>query len=101
MSATYDHRAGLLMRAAFAVLATAFLFAAHQPAARAQNSIDQVTVSKGSSGNTIVRFALKAPPANPPAGFSIASPPRIALDFLDTANALGATTACRTATAHS
>ena len=34
---------------------------------------------------------LKNPPANPPAGFSIASPPRIALDFLDTANALGAT----------
>ena len=33
----------------------------------------------------------RAPPANPPAGFAIASPPRIALDFLDTVNALGAT----------
>ena len=91
MSATYDHRGGLLARASFAVLATALLLAALAPAAHAQNSIDQITVSKGSSGNTIVRFALKAPPANPPAGFSIASPPRIALDFLDTANALGAT----------
>jgi type IV pilus assembly protein PilQ len=31
---------------------------------------------------------MKSPPANPPAGFAIASPPRIALDFLDTASAL-------------
>ena len=59
--------------------------------AQATNSIDQVTVSKGASGRTIVRFPLKNPPANPPAGFAIASPPRIALDFLDTANGLGAT----------
>ena len=57
--------------------------------AQGTNSIDSMTVSKGSSGNTIVRFTLKAPPANPPAGFAIASPPRIALDFLDTGNGLG------------
>ena len=44
-------------------------------------------------GSTIVKFTLKAPPANPPAGFAIASPPRIALDFLDTANGLGANAA--------
>ena len=55
------------------------------------NSIDSMTVSKGASGRTIVRFALKNAPANPPAGFAIATPPRIALDFLDTANALGTT----------
>ena len=81
-------RALRALQAAFAVSATLVTLASF---AQAPNSIDQVTVSKGSSGNTIVRFALKAPPANPPAGFSIASPPRIALDFLDTANALGAT----------
>ena len=46
---------------------------------------------EGSSGRTIVRFQLRAPPANPPAGFAIASPARIALDFLDTINGLGAT----------
>ena len=34
---------------------------------------------------------LKSPPANPPAGFSVQSPPRIALDFLDTANGMGVT----------
>ncbi len=60
-------------------------------AAAAQNSIDNITVSKGSSGRTIVKFDLKQPPANPPAGFSISSPPRIALDFLGTANGVGAT----------
>jgi type IV pilus assembly protein PilQ len=59
--------------------------------AQVPNSLDQVTVSKASSGRTVVRFQLKNPPANPPATFSIQSPPRIALDFLDTTNGLGAT----------
>jgi type IV pilus assembly protein PilQ len=58
--------------------------------AQATNSIDSMTVSRGASGRTIVKFALKNAPANPPAGFAIATPPRIALDFLDTANGLGA-----------
>ena len=31
----------------------------------------------------------RAPPANPPASFAITSPPRIALDFLDTTNGSG------------
>jgi len=79
-----------LARAWLAAVTAACVLAAGAVAAQGTNSLDQVTVSKGSSGNTIVRFQLKAPPANPPAGFSIASPPRIALDFLDTANALGA-----------
>ncbi len=60
-------------------------------AAQTANSLEQVTVTRGSSGKTIVRFQLKSPPANPPAGFSVASPPRIALDFLDTGNGLGVT----------
>ncbi|MEO8754422.1 MAG: type IV pilus secretin PilQ [Casimicrobiaceae bacterium] len=59
--------------------------------AQATNSIDNVTVSRASSGRIVVRLQLKSPPANPPASFSIQSPPRIALDFLDTANGLGAT----------
>ena len=60
------------------------------PASTGGNSLEAVSVAKGSSGRTVVRFTLKQPPANPPAGFAIASPPRIALDFLDTANNLGA-----------
>ncbi len=60
-------------------------------AAQVANSLDQMTLGKGASGRTVIKFTLKAPPANPPAGFSIVSPPRIALDFLDTVNGLGAT----------
>jgi type IV pilus assembly protein PilQ len=56
--------------------------------AQATNAIENVSVTRGASGRTVVRFTLKVPPANPPAGFSIANPPRIALDFADTASAL-------------
>ncbi len=59
--------------------------------AQANNTLEQVTVTRGASGRTVVRFQLKAPPANPPAGFSVQSPPRIALDFLDTTNGMGVT----------
>src|SRR5512146_2455159 len=56
--------------------------------AQAANTSEQVSVTRGASGNTVVRFQLKAPPANPPAGFATASPPRIALDFFDTGSGL-------------
>ncbi|MCC6870112.1 MAG: type IV pilus secretin PilQ [Burkholderiales bacterium] len=61
-------------------------------AAQSANSLEGISVSRASSGRVVVRFDLKNPPANPPASFSIVSPPRIALDFLDTANGLGTTT---------
>ncbi|MGZ8204004.1 MAG: AMIN domain-containing protein, partial [Burkholderiales bacterium] len=78
------------MRAASAWLTAALaLAAAGAVFAQAANTLDGLTVSKGTSGRTIVKFTLKSPPANPPAGFAIASPPRIALDFLDTGNGLG------------
>jgi len=73
---------------ALAILAIAPLGTA---LAQTANSIDAVSVSKGSSGRTVVKFTLKAPLANPPAGFAITDPPRIALDFPDTANGLGRT----------
>jgi type IV pilus assembly protein PilQ len=71
----------------------AVIFAAGigQALAQAENSIDALTVSKGTSGRTIIKFTLKNPLANPPAGFAINNPPRIALDFLDTSNGLGKT----------
>jgi type IV pilus assembly protein PilQ len=59
--------------------------------AQTANSLDSLSVSKASSGRTVVKFTLKAPLPNPPAGFTIASPPRIALDFPDTTNGLGRT----------
>ena len=76
-------RAWIARLAGFAVLLTAGLALAQAP-----NSIEQVTVTRGAAGFTVVRFTLKAPPTNPPAGFAITSPPRIALDFLDTSSAL-------------
>ncbi len=83
---------GRTARRALVWLAAALTLAATGAAsAQGANSIDSLMVSKGSSGNTIVKFTLKSPPANPPAGFAISNPPRIALDFLDTSNGLGST----------
>lgn len=95
MSAQPAHRTrgvrGTARRFAAGLVAIGALALTTLAAGQSGNSIDQVTVTKGSAGRTIVRFQLKNAPANPPAGFAIASPARIALDFLDTANGLGAT----------
>ncbi|HQU48329.1 MAG TPA: type IV pilus secretin PilQ [Casimicrobiaceae bacterium] len=94
MSATFAARArsaAAAVRVVAAGLAAIGALALAAPAWSQGNSLEQVTVSKGSSGRTIVRFQLKNPPANPPAGFAVASPPRIALDFLETSNGLGMT----------
>jgi type IV pilus assembly protein PilQ len=73
--------------AARAVTLAAFgmLYAA---AALAQNSIQAISVA-GQQGQVVVKISLKEPPANPPAGFSINNPPRIAFDFPNTVNSLG------------
>jgi type IV pilus assembly protein PilQ len=69
---------------------TAFaLFAIHTCAYAQANSIQSVNVSPQSGGRTVVRIMMQEPPANPPAGFMVNNPPRIALDFPDTSNALG------------
>jgi type IV pilus assembly protein PilQ len=73
---------------ALSALVLAFGVAAPS-AAQTANSIDAMSVSKSESGRTVVKFTLKSPLANPPAGFTIINPPRIALDFLDTGNGLG------------
>ena len=92
MKAAYDNNSRswtrvLRVRWAAALCAVLVSFAGAEAVAQT-NSIEQVTVTRGASGRTVVRFTLKSPPANPPAGFSIANPPRIALDFLDTASGL-------------
>jgi type IV pilus assembly protein PilQ len=86
---TEAKRGHWLKGAAIVAVASLLLFNIGQALAQAANSIENVTVSKGSSGRTIVRFTLKAPLPNPPAGFAINNPPRIALDFPDTGNGLG------------
>ena len=56
-----------------------------------ENSIDAMQVTQ-SSGGTIVKLTMKQAMANPPAAFSVATPPRIAFDFPSTGNGLGRTT---------
>ena len=65
------------------------LAVAAAPAALAQaNSIE--SVSSVQQGNTTyLRIALKNALTSAPAGFSVANPPRIAFDFLDTDNRAG------------
>jgi len=86
--AAVDRRSWRVMAAFAAIL---FAIGIGQALAQSPNSIDGLSISKASSGRTVVKFTLKAPLANPPAGFSINNPPRIALDFPDTGNGLGRT----------
>ena len=79
--------ASLLAMSAAVLLATWAQSA--QPAA---NSIETINVAGQSGGNIVVRITLKQPLANPPPGFTINNPPRIAFDFPDTSNALGKNT---------
>jgi len=53
------------------------------------NRIEAISVAGQQGGQVIVKITLAQPLANPPAGFSINNPPRIALDFPNTVNALG------------
>ena len=46
------------------------------PAAAQGNSIEAIDVSPQQAGRIVVKVTLKAPPATPPAGFTIVNPPR-------------------------
>jgi len=54
-----------------------------------QNSITAMNASSAGGGVTVIKIELSQPLANPPAGFTINTPPRIAFDFPGTANGLG------------
>ena len=53
------------------------------------NSINGLSVSASSDGSTVMKVELQNPLTEPPAGFTISSPPRIAFDFTNTTNGLG------------
>jgi type IV pilus assembly protein PilQ len=55
------------------------------------NVIQSVDVS-AQAGTVTVRLGLKEPLQNPPAAFTVNNPPRVALDFPNTANGLGKST---------
>lgn len=77
-----------LTRASRALTSLALLMSCAYVYAQA-NSIESVDVSPQPGGRVLVRVTLKQPPANPPAGFTVNNPPRIALDFANTTNAMG------------
>ena len=54
----------------------------------AQNAIESINVSQ-QGAQVILKINLKNAPDNPPPGFLVANPPRVALDFPNTINALG------------
>ena len=53
------------------------------------NNITALTASNAGSGSIVIKIDLTQPLTNPPAGFTINTPPRIAFDFQNTANGLG------------
>ena len=57
-----------------------------------QNSVEAVNFSTALGGKVVVKITMKLPLANPPAGFAVENPPRIALDLPNTANNLGKNT---------
>lgn len=55
-----------------------------------ENALQSIDV-ESQAGKVIVKFKLKQPLANPPVGFSLANPPRVAFDFPLLANETGRT----------
>ncbi len=53
------------------------------------NAIQGITAQALPGGKVVIKFTLKQKLANPPGTFSVNTPPRIALDFADTSNAMG------------
>ncbi|OGS91421.1 MAG: secretin [Gallionellales bacterium GWA2_60_18] len=78
---------GGMIRVLVALIASSLFIA--QAQADAQNSITALSASSGGDGTTVIKVELMQPLANVPAGFTINTPPRIALDFPNTANGLG------------
>jgi type IV pilus assembly protein PilQ len=75
-------------RAALAALGTAALAVAWPGLAWAQNAIQSITSSQ-QAGTEVVRIELAQPLPAVPAGFSVQSPPRIAIDLPGVSNAMG------------
>jgi len=62
---------------------------AAEPEQPMQNGIESIDFSAMQGGKVVIRVGMKQPLQAAPASFSINNPPRIALDFANTANALG------------
>jgi type IV pilus assembly protein PilQ len=80
------------MALAIAISAMAAIVPAQPAAPTASNNIEAINVAGQQGGNIVVRITLKEALGNPPAGFTINNPPRIAFDFPGTGNGLGKST---------
>jgi type IV pilus assembly protein PilQ len=67
--------------------ASGLMLAAAATAVWAQNAIESLSVVQ-QGGNTVVNVQMKDALSGPPTGFSVANPPRIAVDFANTSNSL-------------
>lgn len=81
--------AHIITYARHVALALFLTLAGGAASAQSTNNIEAINVSSQQGGKIIVKVTLTNPPANPPAGFTINNPPRIAFDFPNTSNALG------------
>ncbi len=77
-----------VLRGALALLLATASIALHAQS----NTIEAINVSPATGGKVVVRVTLKEAPTNPPAGFTVNNPPRIAFDFPNTGSALGRST---------
>ncbi len=68
---------------------TTLVFFVPKAHAQVANSIEAINVSNQGGGQLVVRMTFREPLTNPPAGFSVNNPPRIALDLPDVSNNLG------------
>ena len=90
LTAVFQEAAGRRTSALMAQLALGLMVLVgwHGSVQAQSNAIESVRASQQGSA-TVVSVRMKAPPASVPASFTIANPPRLALDFPDTANAVG------------
>lgn len=78
-----------VFKGVFRLLGVVFALCAVNAWADAQNKITGLTVTDNGAGATVIKVQLAEPMANPPAGFTVNVPPRIALDFPNTENGTG------------
>ena len=84
----FDNAIKHLIRFAAAIFAVCTL-TVHAQSNPDANSIQSLGVSSAVGGKLVIKVGLKNALVNPPAGFAINTPPRIAFDFPNTANGLG------------
>jgi type IV pilus assembly protein PilQ len=80
-----------LIRLAAALFAVAALIA-HAQENPDENGIQSIRLGGAAGGKLVIQIELKNALANPPAGFTVNAPPRIAFDFPNTENNLGKST---------